>query len=388
MSLSNNFPTVSPTLNLNFAAAGRLDSRVTFTRSSTATYTNQIGLIQSAAVNEPRFDYDPSTLAARGLLIEEQRTNLAPYSEQIDLWDRVSATTAANTATAPDGQVTADTISFSGTTATWDIVYRGDFGTGTYTFSIWLKTADNSTKTVYVTWGPPNLANSSALTVTGTWQRFSVTFTVPSASLWNVHLGNVNTLTPAGWSAFNIYAWGGQVEAGSFATSYIPTLASSVTRSADVASVNTLSPWFNSVEMTVYTEYDIIGKTSTFGMASQIDDGTLDNRILNIGQESTGSDVQLGSFMTSGGSPSVNQYPINSMTVGAVYKLAFAVKSNDAATVANTVTLTDGTAVVPTGLTTLRLGRRITDGYLNGHLRRVTYYSVRLTNAQLVALTL
>ena len=84
MSLSNNFPTVSPTLNLNFAAAGRLDSRVTFTRSSTATYTNQIGLIQSAAVNEPRFDYDPVTLAARGLLVEESRTNLLTYSEQFD----------------------------------------------------------------------------------------------------------------------------------------------------------------------------------------------------------------------------------------------------------------------------------------------------------------
>ena len=65
-----------------------------------------------------------------------------------------------------------------------------------------------------------------------------------------------------------------------FASSYIPTLAASVTRSADVASVNTLSPWYNSSEMTIYTEYDIIGKTTTFGMAAQIDDGTLDNRIL------------------------------------------------------------------------------------------------------------
>jgi hypothetical protein len=48
---------------------------ITFTRASTATYFDATGTLQSAAIDVPRLDYDPATLAARGLLIEEQRTN-------------------------------------------------------------------------------------------------------------------------------------------------------------------------------------------------------------------------------------------------------------------------------------------------------------------------
>ena len=76
MSLSSNFPTSKPSLNLDFANVGALDPRITFTRSSSATYTNSLGLIATAATNVARFDYDPVTLAARGLLVEESRTNL------------------------------------------------------------------------------------------------------------------------------------------------------------------------------------------------------------------------------------------------------------------------------------------------------------------------
>jgi hypothetical protein len=63
------------TLNLDFTT-GALDSRVVLTRSAaTATYINSSGYVASAAVNEARFDYDPTTLAAKGLLIEGSATN-------------------------------------------------------------------------------------------------------------------------------------------------------------------------------------------------------------------------------------------------------------------------------------------------------------------------
>jgi hypothetical protein len=70
----------------------------------------------SAAVYGPRFDFDPVTLAARGLLIEESRSNLLTYSEQFDnaAWSKTSATVTANSATAPDGTVSGDLVTGSG----------------------------------------------------------------------------------------------------------------------------------------------------------------------------------------------------------------------------------------------------------------------------------
>src|SRR4029077_13732912 len=64
-----------PTLDLVFSGP-TLDPRLTFTRASTATYFSAAGTLQTAATNAARFDYDPVTHAALGLLIEEARTNV------------------------------------------------------------------------------------------------------------------------------------------------------------------------------------------------------------------------------------------------------------------------------------------------------------------------
>ncbi|WP_230683674.1 hypothetical protein, partial [Streptococcus pneumoniae] len=69
----------APSFSLDFTR-GVLDSRLTFTRASGATYIGTDGLLQLAASGAPRFDYDPIKLACRGLLIEEARTNLAATS--------------------------------------------------------------------------------------------------------------------------------------------------------------------------------------------------------------------------------------------------------------------------------------------------------------------
>ena len=103
-------PTIRPSLNLDFANTKYLDSRVTFSRTSTATYYDQYGTLQTAAMGEARFDYDPATGEAKGLLIEEQRTNLLTYSEQFDnaAWIKTRLSVDANNTTAPDGTLTAD----------------------------------------------------------------------------------------------------------------------------------------------------------------------------------------------------------------------------------------------------------------------------------------
>ena len=74
------YPTIKPSLNLNFARSRSLDSRITFTRASVGTYVGRDGLIKTAGENEARFDHDPETLESLGLLIEESRTNIITSS--------------------------------------------------------------------------------------------------------------------------------------------------------------------------------------------------------------------------------------------------------------------------------------------------------------------
>ena len=107
------------TLNLDFTT-GVLDSRLTFTRSTTATYINSSGYITSAAINAPRFDYSPTTIGEpRGLLIEGQATNLVNYSTGMSQSPWFYATNVLLTVnlggTAPDGtNNTASRISMTG----------------------------------------------------------------------------------------------------------------------------------------------------------------------------------------------------------------------------------------------------------------------------------
>jgi len=129
------------TLDLNFMFPGSLDPRITFTRASTATYTDASGTIQTAATNAPRWDYAGGSL--RGLLIEEARTNL--------LLNSATLGTQSVTVTAQ-----AYTLSF--------------YGTGTITKSG---------------------AATGALVGTGAGQRVSQTFTPTAGSLTLTVTGSV-----------------------------------------------------------------------------------------------------------------------------------------------------------------------------------------------------
>jgi len=101
---------ITPALTLNFTGAV-LDSRITFSRvGATATLVNSTGLVESVAADTPRFDYDQITLACKGLLIEEQRTNLLQRSDDFAnaYWSKLDSTISSNAITAPDGTLTAD----------------------------------------------------------------------------------------------------------------------------------------------------------------------------------------------------------------------------------------------------------------------------------------
>jgi len=101
---------LGPALDENFIAMGNvLDPRITFSRASSATFVGQNGLIQSAAIDAPRFDYNPSSHALNGLLIEQGTvnqqldSNFNIFTGGIDRWYGSAASLMFNSGPAPDG---------------------------------------------------------------------------------------------------------------------------------------------------------------------------------------------------------------------------------------------------------------------------------------------
>ncbi len=220
-----------------------------------------------------------------GIMVEEGTTNVWLNSEAVDLWLRANSSVTANAVAGPFGGNNADRVNFGGITNDWDIVYQGTF-TGTYTWSAWLKTADGSSKTVYVTWGAPDAAKRVTLTVDGTWRRYTALVT-PSGE--NVHLGNHQFHTPAGWSAFSLDVWGAQLEQKAYATSYMATTSASVTRSAETLTISTagvLDPAQGTAEFWWNPQKPISGFTNS----------SVSSKLLQIGSYYSNASLTLWAF--------------------------------------------------------------------------------------------
>ena len=406
-------PTGSPTLALNFLS-GALDSRITFTRTSTATFVGSNGTIQSSAINEPRFDYNPVTLQLKGLLIEEQRTNLLLYSQQIDnaTWTKLRATVTANSTTSPDGTSNADTLldtAVAGTHIAIQLITKAASAL-TYAFTIYLKKdvrdrgeirmSDQAGNGVRCTF---NLTTG----VVGTAAAFGVGFVAGSSQITNAGngwyrltlIGTTNAVVTLGSEVYiadasgnlsytgtgaGFFVWGAQLEQASFATSYIPTVAATVTRTIDQCRIVApdFAPWYNASAGTLLIEAllspDVDSGAGNY--YATISDGAITNSMHIVDVNGTISQVITGG---------VTQF---SQTVGAeptgILKAALAYASNNTVSSANgAIGATDTSVSIPT-VNRLSIGSNASLGSpLNGHIRAITYYNTRLLNAQLQALT-
>jgi len=310
-----------PALDLNFLG-GSLDSRVTFTRASAGWAYNSAGTLTSYAINTPRFDYDPVTLAAKGLLIEEARTNLF-LNSATGVTQSVTVTAAAHT------------LSF--------------FGTGTITLT--------------------GTSTAGPLVGTGAANRVTLTFTPTAGAL---------TLTVSG-SCTNV-----QLELGSFASSPIVTVGSTVTRAADVATITTLGPWYSSTAGALVAEYSLLYvKPTGLQIAAQLDDATPSTN--RIGLFAVGS---TGAANVSITTATVAQFSNNhaAAVAGTTTKLAVTYTTNDVISALNgTLSALDTSVTLPV-VTQLRIGHRGAD-YLNGYIRRIRLWRSRLVNTTLQDLT-
>ena len=233
-------------------------------RATTATYVGSDGLIKTALANESRFDYTNGSCPS--ILVEPQRTNLLLRSEEFDnaSWGKVNLTITANQTTAPDGNLTADLLAGIGTGGSYSYQNATVVSGQTYTISIFAK--KNQTKFLQIfggsdfsvsKWANFDLENGIVGTTgVGTiasitpyddgWYRCSIQTSNTSGTIGGSFFVPINSATASRNSSFNatnhsIYIWGAQLEAGANATSYIPTVASSVTRNADVISKTGLS---------------------------------------------------------------------------------------------------------------------------------------------------
>jgi len=425
MAIQQNFPSSRPSLSLNFARSKKLDPRITFTRTSSATYTDENGLIKIAPANEARFDHDPVTGESLGLLIEESRSNLLRWSEDFTqagtgsgLWDSGQATTTriSNASISPDGTLTADKL-VEGTSSlagySW---YQPNTITGTdnLCFSVFAKSAGRRYITVDI-WDGNTIAASAKFDLqTGTYissgftgggaisvVNYGITsypdgwyrcyFTANRSSITYIYsrilIGKDDPYAIyTGDGTSGIFIWGAQLERGAFPTSYIPTTASTVTRTADNASMtgSNFSSWFRQGEGTILTESRSSSGATYTGFIYRFQS----NVGLNLIDHYRQVDNQPVSSITFDG---VNIYgaigngPIWTGTSKNRFALAYSSQSANQASNGNLAWVDDTNVTIPT-LNLVRLGSN--GGVaLNGTISQLTYYPSRLPNQTLQNLT-
>jgi Concanavalin A-like lectin/glucanases superfamily len=202
----------------------------------------------------------------------------------------------------------------------------------------------------------------------GATTRVTLTFTPTAGSL---------TLTLSG-SPQKV-----QLEAGSTASSYIPTAGTAVTRSADAVSFSDVT-WLTNGSQSLYAEINLPA-SSTFAWLAYISDvSTNNNRQLLINNNNAGR-----LFTTGGGTGDGDAVTGNLISANTTSKLAAAFAANDLAIVLNNGTAaTDATSTAPTGLNAAFLGSNNGSSlFANGYIRRFASWSSRLSNAALGVLT-
>jgi hypothetical protein len=412
-------------------ATSYIQNKTTFlSRSSSATYTNNVGVVKTAGANQPRYGYGYDSASKKWiseeLLLENASSNLLPNSVNLSSWaSTYGGTITSNAILSPDnlnngsmytsangsiayiyltgGYTAGQIVTYSGYAKPGNTDYAcfrvsrasdttyGEFGL-LITFSSESATPWTTNAGVTISASVQKLPNG--------WYKFSVTGYVPNATNYGPYFFGANS--SSGSVAGNtVYVWGLQLEAGLVATSYIPTYGSSVTRSADVytstattraadeASLKepNFSSWFKPQEgsFVIEANNELLDRTDTGQRLFTLSDGTTDNTI----RPYINSSEAVVYFMSNGGgTATIITGSSNAISGNSPFKVALAYKSGDHGLSVNGSIQTSSNSALPLVFNKLDIAKyHTTSNMATCHIKRLAYYRKRLSNTELQALT-
>jgi hypothetical protein len=385
---------------------------MTFARTGdTATRVNSSGLIETVLANKPRLDYLGSTCPK--LLLEPQRTNVILQSQDISSasWSKAnSPTIGTNVSVSPDGTTTSDSIqSADGTNYKYISQTFSVSANSTYTLSTFIKKettrtnyggfsfyfAGGTAKLVYVAFNEvsgiaTNLTDSTLTPVIkvddyGTYWRCNVTATDTGSNTsliayyYATISSNGTSVGAAAGSARTI--WGMQLEAGAYATSYIPTTTASVTRNEDTCSKTSATALIGQTEGTIFVDFFVPNSNTEVLVISKLSP-------LNLVRFRFLSGIFYGQTYVNGGAFNLNS-SVSAGAIGSRAKLAIGYKSGSVAFYYNGILIASSSGTFSNlALDTIEIAAGLgTPNVSNNNYNSIIIWKTRLQNSELATLT-
>ena len=374
----------------------------TYTRNGTAKRVNSQGLIETVNANEPRLDYpfiDGVAQDCPHLLLEPQRTNYTVYSENFSNWGDAGVTITPNAIISPNGTLNASKLVSTANNWRKSSSFTASSGVA-YTVSIYAK-LDTSTSTTTTRLEVYNGAGSSAATynlsnetisnggftsvfierLENDWYRIGGTYTAGGTN-------NILYVYPSAayGTAGTMYFWGVQQEAGTYASSYISTNGSSVTRLKDECTNGGNADLFNVTEGTLFLDLENFDTTST---ELTLSNGFADKRITFLFYGSTFGTPNKIRFFVANGTTQVDSSFALPYTFNQRNKIAFRYKQNDfKAYINGTQVFSDTSGTTPTSLSRFDFANfNGTTGFMEAEINQAMVFNKALSDSELQTLT-
>lgn len=396
----------SKLLAYNDAAGPFFNKEFDFSRATIATRINKSGLIESVDNNIARINFSGSSDG--NLILEPASTNLFTYSEDLtnNDWSHLSEITVTDSSElAPTGQLDANLVEYNGSGRSF--IRQGlSIPSTTSSISVFAKKGNwryIGLRNFEESSGPHSVFDfdtntfvkvSSGQTASfesfdNGWYRLKVVNPSPlqSNALAGFGLTDAtgNVLDPTGGQVANVHLFGCQVEENSFATSYIPTEGSTVTRNAELCNGSGAEQDFNSLEGVLYAEIAAIADDLSFKVIS-ISDSSSDNEVL-IRTFHTGADTYNARIRANGSTEVTMLNAVSDITQ--FNKIAIKYKSGESDFFVNGVKVVSSTNTFTftSNLNQLRFEGGGSGGDFYGKVRDLRVFTKALTDAELITLT-